>query len=255
MPVGIRGFRERSGRKASISVKERKIFELWKKCKRLLDRYLVYFFLLYYNMLWYYSFEKGFTRIMVDRINGIGNYNTYPVIKGPASGEEESDFAKEYGQGLVSDPYGDKGVIYESAAPNEPKKDEPESGVRLDLSSAATAPESDIVEEDFIAKAKRLFFDLIQGIREFASKLWNGNDGTPEVPEELLQGDFRKNAAASGFKTAEERLQELLNNDNRGHLVKNSDLLTYYDRSGRISSVNASDRIRIMEGDYRDIYL
>ena len=192
---------------------------------------------------------------MVDRINGIGNYNTYPVIKGPAGGEEESDFAREYGQGIINDPYGDKGVVYESKSSNPPQKEESESGVVLDLSSAAAEPKSDIIEEDFLAKAKRIFFEFIDRIKEFASGLWNGNDATSEVPEELLQGDFRKNAAASGFKTAEERLQELLNNDNRGHLVKNSDLLTYYDRSGRISPVNASDRTRIMEGDYKDIYL
>ncbi len=192
---------------------------------------------------------------MVDRINGIGNYNNFPVIRGTNKEDEDSTYAQEYGQAPVKDPYGDKGVIYEPGTSGSVKEDEPENGVRLDLSSAATEPKRDVVDEDYLAKAKRIFFEFIERVKEFAVNLWNGNEGTEDVPAELLEGDFRKNAAASGFKTTEERLAELLRSDNRGHLVKNSDLLTYYDRSGRISKVNASDRTRIMEGDYKDIYL
>ena len=120
----------------------------------------------------------------------------------------------------------------------------------------------DDYEKTFTASEIKKYQDLLEtkievldNIKVFVNRLWNGNDASSEVPEELMKGDFRKNAAASGFKTTEERLQELLNKDNRGHLVKNSDLLTYYDRSGHISKVNASDRIRIMEGDAKDIYL
>ncbi len=192
---------------------------------------------------------------MVDRINGIGNYNNLPPIRSADKKEEESSYAREYGHGIPNDPYGDKGVIYESGTSKTVKNDEPEGGVRLDLSTAAAEPKSDVVDEDYLAMAKRIFFEFVDRIKGFVNRLWNGNDDTQDVPAELLEGDFRKNAAASGFKTTEERLAELLHNDNRGHLVKNSDLLTYYDRSGRISKVNASDRTRIMEGDYRDIYL
>ena len=106
-----------------------------------------------------------------------------------------------------------------------------------------------------LGKSKFVSEPFLDNIKVFVNRLWNGNDASSEVPEELMKGDFRKNAAASGFKTTEERLQELLNKDNRGHLVKNSDLLTYYDRSGHISKVNASDRTRIIEGDAKDIYL
>ncbi len=197
---------------------------------------------------------------MVDRINGIGNYN-YPLVRGTEKKEEDSTYAKEYGQGLIKDPYENAGVVYEpgNSRTNEsaaaPKEDIPENGVRLDISSLAKEPKSDVVEEDFVARAKRIFFELLDNVKTFFNALWNGNDAASEVPEELMEGDFRKNAAASGFKTTEERLQELLNKDKRGHLVKNSDLLTYYDRSGHISKVNPSDRARIMEGDYKDIYL
>ena len=198
---------------------------------------------------------------MVDRINGVGSYNNYPLVRGTDKKEEDSAYAKEYGQGLVKDPYENAGVVYEpgrskkSESSATPREDIPENGVRLDISSLAKESDKKVIEEDLVARAKRIFFEFLDNIKVFVNRLWNGNDASSEVPEELMKGDFRKNAAASGFKTTEERLQELLNKDNRGHLVKNSDLLTYYDRSGHISKVNASDRTRIMEGDAKDIYL
>ena len=197
---------------------------------------------------------------MVDRINGVGNYS-YPLVRGTEKKDEDSTYAKEYGQGLIKDPYENAGVVYEPGRSKAqesvatPKEEVPENGVRLDISSLSKEPEKKVVDEDLMARAKRIFFEFLDNIKVFVNRLWNGNDASSEVPEELMKGDFRKNAAASGFKTTEERLQELLNKDNRGHLVKNSDLLTYYDRSGHISKVNASDRARIIEGDAKDIYL
>ncbi|HAP20800.1 MAG TPA: hypothetical protein DCR27_05950 [Lachnospiraceae bacterium] len=41
----------------------------------------------------------------------------------------------------------------------------------------------------------------------------------------------------------------LLTDDGRRTIAKNSTLLTYYDRSGKITQINASDRERILHGD------
>ena len=43
----------------------------------------------------------------------------------------------------------------------------------------------------------------------------------------------------------------LENGEEMRRYVRNSDLLTYYDRSGRIVQMNGSDKNRILHGDSR----
>ena len=41
----------------------------------------------------------------------------------------------------------------------------------------------------------------------------------------------------------------LLTDDGRRSVAKNSTLLTYYDKNGKLTQINASDRERILHGD------
>ena len=46
-----------------------------------------------------------------------------------------------------------------------------------------------------------------------------------------------------------EQVINLLTDDGRRTMAKNSTLLTYYDKSGKLTQINASDRERILHGD------
>ena len=45
------------------------------------------------------------------------------------------------------------------------------------------------------------------------------------------------------------RMVSLLTEDGNKTLARNSTLLTYYDKTGKIADVNVSDRERILHGD------
>ena len=72
---------------------------------------------------------------------------------------------------------------------------------------------------------------------------------------------FRKDENAStevltGIKTPDinspdyvEQIRTYLDESKEIHYVKNSDLLTYYDRSGKIVKMNGADKKRILKGD------
>lgn len=198
---------------------------------------------------------------MVNRVDGVGNYQ-YPEVRNVNTKANESTMNMDYGQTSVQNPYEAAGVIYEPVtgpAQATPKVDEAEElGVRLDLSKNSVAtvnPDKEaVVEETFGETVKRIFYSAIEAIKSFAKAIWEG-DETEKLSAELTDENLRSQAAEKGFMTAEERLAQLLKEDNRGTLVKNSDLLTYYDRSGHIASMDPSDKSKILNGTGKDIVL
>ncbi len=133
------------------------------------------------------------------------------------------------------------------------------------------------------------FRSLLQSVRDFLYKIWNespeetviSEDVTPEEAERYTEeyyklkgidrGAAEKDAAAvtpeqeADLKAREaerdekirkqlrsgnlEQVISLLTDDGKRSVAKNSTLLTYYDKSGKLTQINASDRERILHGD------
>ncbi len=78
----------------------------------------------------------------------------------------------------------------------------------------------------------------------------NKTDETGDLPKgfpgrERLTEEYKREKSLSGY---EEMMNTVTGNGERT-LAKNSTLLTYYDRSGKLTQINASDRERILHGD------
>lgn len=135
-------------------------------------------------------------------------------------------------------------------------------GVEVSLSTAA-------VRAAEAAKPKtigEIIADTLNSIKAFFVRLWTGEDdaaGALSAEEENTENaeteiispiDAPKEAEKAVFETVNlrnnpETIAEFMVDYGGRHLVKNSDLLTQYDRNGRITSPNASDRRRILQGD------
>ncbi len=131
----------------------------------------------------------------------------------------------------------------------------------------------------FTDRIQKLFTGLIETVKTVLNRIWN--DPQPEGNEEALSyetadrnaaqeyGDEKALAEQEKTQEAEEltdadkdaRIQKYLHNGNleqvitlltdngRKTIAKNSTLLTYYDRSGKLTQINPSDRERILHGD------
>ena len=76
----------------------------------------------------------------------------------------------------------------------------------------------------------------VSAIKDFFYKIWN--DVPAEEKVEKASQDTRKAPV-----TAEELTKDIK------YVARNSDLVTYYDRSGKLVQPNASDKERILHGD------
>ena len=123
----------------------------------------------------------------------------------------------------------------------------------------------------FLDTIQTFITGFIQTVKELINRIWNepqskdtvqSSDVSPEEAERYTE----EYLAAKGLteKTPVDKdaeIQKYLHNGNldqvislltdNGHktIAKNSNLLTYYDRSGRITRINPSDSERILHGD------
>lgn len=72
-----------------------------------------------------------------------------------------------------------------------------------------------------------------------------------EAPEEILSGRVEKDKEIQKYLRSGnvEQVISLLTENGHKTMAKNSSLLTYYDRTGRLTSLSASDQERILHGD------
>ena len=222
---------------------------------------------------------------MINRIDG-NQYNDYNAAKTvnniKDSGEKFSlDYKGSYKKqdDLQSEETGEK----DSAAGKEKPSTTEKNGVRLEISrdgqkagekrkqvketsaglSQATMP--------FLETVQKFVTDFIQTVRDLFNRIWN----EPQAEESVQSSDVTSEEAeryTEEYLTAkgltekapvdkDTEIQKYLHSGNldqvislltdNGHktIAKNSNLLTYYDRSGRITQINPSDRERILHGD------
>lgn len=151
-------------------------------------------------------------------------------------------------------------------------------GVKLELSGDRDALGAQ--KKEGAAKAQTAsgasFFSVVQSliaaVKDFFYRVWNdvplesiSEDVTPEEAERYteeyyamkgISPDYAAEQAARDEKIRGhlrsgnlDQVISLLTDGGRRSVAKNSTLLTYYDRSGKLTQINASDRERILHGD------
>lgn len=214
---------------------------------------------------------------MINRIDG-NQYNDYNAAKTvnsiKDSGEKFSlDYKNAYnGQNdLQSEETEEK----DSVADKERARTTEKNGVRLEISQdgqqagerrgqvKSTADERSRATVPILERIQKFITDFIQTMKELFNRIWNeppseeavqSSDVTPEEAETVQQtrNDFvDKDAQIQKYLHDGnlDRVISLLTDNGHKTIAKNSNLLTYYDRSGRITQINPSDRERILHGD------
>lgn len=156
-------------------------------------------------------------------------------------------------------------------------------GVRLELSADGSEKTSEQAgrrsreaeESSLTETVQRFFRGFIDFLKRVFDRVWNDAPApvSEEAEEEIVSSLQQEKDAGqtsvqelSAESEAEERQRELeiqkclasrdmgrmvqlLTEDGQKPPARNSGLLTYYDRTGKIADVNASDRERILHGD------
>ena len=160
----------------------------------------------------------------------------------------------------------------------KPGVDIRKQGVRLELSGKEESGEQ-TEKRDVRANGNTpmsgslltLFKDLFQSVKDFLYKLWNepseetviSEDVTPEEAERYTEEYYALKGIDPKVREAErdekirkqlrsgnlEQVISLLTDDGRRTMAKNSTLLTYYDKSGKLTQLSASDKERSLHGD------
>lgn len=133
------------------------------------------------------------------------------------------------------------------------------------------------------ASLREIFQKIVQAVKDVFDKIWNdpesetavqSSDVTPEEAERYteeymaLKGITKPESSEDASQEKQEaaidkdtEIQKYLHSGNLDQVIslltdngqktiaKNSSLLTYYDRSGRLKPINPSDRERILHGD------
>lgn len=210
---------------------------------------------------------------MVNKIDG-NYYNDYTPPKTVSSIQDNGEkFSLNYNQENLQAQEQEKKEEKEKTSTTE------RSGVRLELSqngqqppdvlqrsSKAERPERSQAERaSFLDTLQKIFTDFVQTVKTIFNRIWNepedtvqSSDVTPEEAERYTEeylalkgkpvdkdAEIQKYLHTGNLK----QVISLLTDNGKKTIAKNSNLLTYYDRSGRLTQINPSDRERILHGD------
>lgn len=212
---------------------------------------------------------------MIDPVNNRGYYE-YSKINTNIENQLENGekFSLDYEKKDESDEKAkvlkDKGVVVELSE-NGPQREsmsnqekQPDSGEEITLEQTVTS-----VRKLFLGVAD-FFSQLFKKVGATLLAFWNSDSAqaeelpqenemqmdstqTEELPQENgTQTNLTEDAAVEqtediSHKSLEE-IQAYLESGTK-HYVKNSDLLTYYDRSGKFVQLNGADKERILKGE------
>lgn len=200
---------------------------------------------------------------MIDKVNLKDYYNQYQPKQGKKMTSEEVDFpfAKD-----------DPGVIYEPSA--RAKKE----ANRTAHANAQKEQESRRVEKsDYEQKEKtepaqtssvfagiqKVVSAAVSYVKEFFLRIWNGDDvgaANQNAGSQSSEGKIGSEAGAVDVKELLKKrdlvaLERFLTEDGAKMPAHSTDLLTTYDKSGKLVALNASDKRKILQGNYDDVKL
>lgn len=194
--------------------------------------------------------------------------------------EKESDKKDEKKieerDGVIAEFSGQSGNRQESVGAQRSSKEAQTKEQGLDIGQSVERAKG------FIGKLTKVFSEFFAGIRQSLLAFWNSDSGAEKAEAEMPQEDMveaMEETAGEAAEAADEMMSEAeaaqtesqmpqtvalpdpkspdyvsqienyLEQSGRNVYVKNSDLLTYYDRSGRIVQMNGADKNRILHGD------
>ncbi len=208
----------------------------------------------------------------LDRIDGLGSYDrtsgsNNKKVQGREGAEDTTSFTllKDEAQGVIYEPGRPEQTRPKTLAEvNEEIAKEEAAAARANLHSRFDGPGVAVeLSTDGIQKQEQtrapsildIFRDAFRAIGAFFSGIWNGG---AEAEARARQQAVEETAEADDAETADldrdnspEAAVAFLADYGGGHLAKNSDLLTQYDRSGHIISLDPSDKRRILQGEGR----
>lgn len=118
-------------------------------------------------------------------------------------------------------------------------------GVAVELSTQAVQASEAAKKQ--AARGESSILDILRDtwkqFVEFIKGIWNGGKEEAVSDQEAVEVPEEKTSAAS------DEVAAFLADYGGRHLAKNSDLLTQYDRSGKIVGPSPSDRRRILQGE------
>lgn len=151
-------------------------------------------------------------------------------------------------------------------------------GVRLELTGQSTSAEELTKETaterpNLLADVQRWLRDFLSSVKSFLYKIWNdeGDSKASEISGTDVPEDDAESREVSAIqaksttvKTEEQiaseiqdcihtgnlkQMMSILTDDGKKCVAKNSTLVTYYDKTGRLTQPSASDKERILHGD------
>ncbi len=199
----------------------------------------------------------------IDKVRLDNYYNSYPTKSSPVNREGE----ESPGTAPVSE---EKGVIYEPSSTEQSRQTEkipvsPEKKAEL---GAINAEESERTIPELL---KELGTRILSFVRGILSSIWNG----PASKQETDAGDNPEESAATNVSAVQQTVEEpkenildqIIAEHDLDQLVRyvtengekkparSTDLLTIYNRYGRLNTIDPSDRKKILEGNFHDIQL
>jgi hypothetical protein len=226
--------------------------------------------------------------MVIAMINRVGEYekNTYDYnkLKTPQTSGSEEKFSLNYqGEDQITSSKEEKDDKKTSET-GQKNVSVQKSGVTLEISHAQSRSDAESQSEKqdtgvgsmntLLDTLQNVFRKILQAVRDVAYKIWNDpapaetteTADTGEAEEVSSEQEERLDLSTmDGAEVPEAdknaKIQEYLHSGNldqvmnlvtdygKKSVAKNSDLLTYYDRQGRLTELDPSDIERIMHGD------
>lgn len=198
---------------------------------------------------------------MINRVNG-NDYYDYSKLKMPNAADKTENgkkFSLNYQRAQEEKEDEDKKDQVEEgkdgkAAGGRQRTVMP-SGVKLELSGSGQAlsdSKKDSGAQDgqagtgFIDTVRLWIAAFTQTLKDILYKFWNNSAES----EAIVQTDESEKLIGENLHSGNlEQIISLVTDNGNKTMAKNSTLLTYYDRTGRITSISPSDQERILHGD------
>lgn len=187
-------------------------------------------------------------------------------------------------QGVIYEPNEEKKKNSKVESKQETSKTSGEkmsSGVKVELSrQGKERAEREKTHSDFSAQLRKFAEQAVMFLKSLWDKIWNepkkeeaqfpeileehmvqaeedsGQYLLPVVEESIVPPVYTKDEIRAIFRRGDRKeIENFLSENGRRHLVKNSDLLTQYDKTGAIVGINRADKEIILHGDKRQIKL
>jgi len=232
---------------------------------------------------------------MVDKVNGQKYYEYAKINQTKRKSVDSPEFHLDAEkQGVIYEKSEEKKKAAKAEAEKDAPKTAQgsvSSGVRIEISRhGREQTQREDMRADFAGQVRKFAQAAVTFLKSLWDKIWNepaedkqiefpeileeriekaeaGTDmysAPGEIPGEFLrpgpvdvtQPNYTKEEIRAIFRRGNQKeIENFLSDNGRRHLVKNSDLLTQYDKTGMIIGVDRSDKDLILHGNKNEIKL